>query len=126
KQIASLGAHVFNVSFAHLMPPDHLRQYLLESYSASSIADQIERPSTTFVVAVEDAAVVGFVQLTQHTSEACINDVESKIQMQRLYVSEKHQGLGFGKELMARAEAEARRMGFKNIWLASWELNVKA
>lgn len=64
-------------------------------------------------------------QLTQNMSEACIDDIDNKIQLQRLYVSEKRQGLGIGRELMARAEMEAHKMGIKNLWLASWELNVE-
>ncbi|KAJ6118908.1 acyl-CoA N-acyltransferase [Penicillium samsonianum] len=52
--------------------------------------------------------------------------MENKIQLQRLYVSESCQGLGIGKHLLARAEKEARGMGGKNIWLASWKPNLKA
>lgn len=126
QEIASLGAHVFTISFAHLMPEKDLQNYLLETYSTSNIAAELKSPSTTFVVAVEDNALVGFMQLTQNTSEDCINDVENKIQLQRLYVSEKRQGRGIGRELMTRAEAEAHKLGIKNIWLASWELNVEA
>lgn len=129
KAISSLGAHVFTVSFAELMPADDLQKYLLESYSPSSIAALLDRPSTTFVLALEgedNDAIVGFVQLATGTSQACIDDIESKIELQRLYVSEKHQGLGIGKGLMARAEAEARKLGIRHIWLASWELNLKA
>ncbi|RMJ27573.1 hypothetical protein PHISP_01561 [Aspergillus sp. HF37] len=125
-EIASLGAHVFTVSFAHLVPAEGLQTYLAESYSATSIAAELARPSTTFVVAVEHGAIVGFMQLTQDASEACIDHVDSKIQLQRLYISEKRQGLGIGKELMARAETEARRSGIANIWLASWESNHAA
>lgn len=126
KAIASLGTHVFNTSFAHLMPATDLQKYLLEAYSTSSIAAALKCPSTTFVVALKDNVIVAFMQLTQGASEACIDTVESKIQLQRLYVSETCQGLGIGKELMARAEMEARKRGIKNIWLASWEMNPKA
>lgn len=126
KAIASLGAHVFAISFAQSLPVKDLQKYLLESYSTSSIAAELKRPSITFVVAIKDDALVGFMQLTQGTSDACIDNVQSKIQLQRLYVSEKCQGLGIGKELMARAETEAHQRGIKNIWLASWELNPKA
>ncbi|OJJ86413.1 GNAT family N-acetyltransferase [Aspergillus glaucus CBS 516.65] len=124
--IASLGAHVFTISFAQLLPVKDLQKYLLESYSTSSIAAKLKHPSTTFVVAIYDDTLVGFMQLTQGTSEACIDDVKSKIQLQRLYVSEKCQGLGIGMRLMEKAEIEAHKMGIKNIWLASWESNPKA
>lgn len=126
KAIASLGTHVFTISFANLLPVENLQKYLLESYSTSSIAAELRRPSSTFVVAIYDDTLVGFMQLTHGTSEACIDHVESKIQLQRLYVSGKCQGMGIGKGLMAQAEVEAHKMGIKNIWLASWEYNPKA
>ena len=124
--IASLGAHVFAFSFAHMMPKEDLRKYLAETYSTSSITAELRHPSTIFVVAIKDDTIVGFLQLSQDTSEACIDKVVSKIQLQRLYVSEKIQGLGVGKQLMAKAEREARNLGISNIWLASWELNPRA
>lgn len=124
--IALLGAHVFTISFAQLLPVKDLQKYLLESYSTSSIAAEMEHLSTTFVVAIYDDNLVGFMQLTQGTSETCIDDVKSKIQLQRLYVSEKCQGMGIGMQLMEKAEIEAHKMGIKNIWLASWESNPKA
>lgn len=124
--IALLGAHVFTISFAQLLPAKDLQKYLLESYSTSSIAAKLEHPSSTFVVAIYDDNLVGFMQLTQGASETCIDDVKSKIQLQRLYVSEKCQGMGIGTRLMKKAEIEAHKMGIKNIWLATWESNPKA
>lgn len=124
--ISELGAGVFRAAFAPLMPPDDLSTYLSESYSPASIATDLKDPSVTFVVAIRYDAMVGFLQLRHGTSTGCIDGVEKKIQLQRLYVHESCQGLGIGKYLLARAEKEARSMGFQNIWLASWKPNVKA
>lgn len=124
--IATLGAHVFTHSFAHLMPADDLQKYLLSTYSPSNISTELQRPSTTFIAAIQNDSLVAFMQLTQNTSEPCIDHLKSKIQLHRLYVSEKCQGLGIGKELMNRAEEEARKLGIENLWLASWERNLRA
>lgn len=124
EEIASLGAHVFYVSFSKLMPAEDLRIYLHETYSAANISAELESALNVFIVALEKGRIVGFLQLTLNASEPCIDHVESKIQLNRLYVSDEHQGLGIGKNLMARAEREAKNMGMKNIWLASWEKNT--
>ncbi|KAA8916560.1 hypothetical protein TRICI_001286 [Trichomonascus ciferrii] len=123
--IASLGAHVFYVSFSKLMPAEDLRLYLRETYSIANISVELEDPLNVFIVAVKNNHIVGFAQLTLNASEPCIDHVESKIQLNRLYVSDNHQGLGIGKALMIKAENEARKRGIENIWLASWEKNTE-
>lgn len=122
--IASLGAHVFYVSFSKLMPAEDLQRYLRETYSAASISAELESPLNVFIVAVKNDRIVGFLQLTLNASEPCIDHIEDKIQLNRIYVSDEHQGLGIGKQLMARAENEAKNLGMKSIWLASWEKNT--
>jgi diamine N-acetyltransferase len=124
--IASLGRHIFFHSFSHLMPKEDLSKYLDESYSVSSITENFTCSGTTFVIAEQGDNVVAFMQLTEGSSQKCIDHIDSKIAMQRLYVSERYQGLGIGKKLMLMAEDLARSRGIKNIWLASWELNPKA
>ncbi|CAI6099214.1 unnamed protein product [Clonostachys chloroleuca] len=125
-EISTLGSRVFAHSFSALMPSEDLNIYLSQSYSATSIAAELEDPAVTFIVATEGSAILGFAQLRRDSSERCIDNLDNKIQLQRLYVSEKHQGLGLGKQLLLKAEEEAALMGFKNIWLASWELNPNA
>lgn len=65
-------------------------------------------------------------QLRKGTSESCVDDIESKIQLQRLYISVNSQGLGIGRCLLDRAESEARSMGIGNVWVAVWDRNPKA
>ncbi|CAG9936376.1 unnamed protein product [Clonostachys rosea f. rosea IK726] len=124
--ISALGSRVFTHSFSALMPSEDLKIYLSQSYSATSIAAELDDPAVTFIVATEGDAILGFAQLKRDSSERCIDNLDNKIQLQRLYVSERHQGLGIGKQLLLKAEEEAALMGFKNIWLASWELNPNA
>ncbi|KAE8382435.1 acyl-CoA N-acyltransferase [Aspergillus bertholletiae] len=124
--ISELGARVFRASFASLLPHDDLSAYLRESYAPTSIAADLQDPIVTFVVAVRDGVIVGFLQLRCGASTSCIEGVENKVQLQRLYVSESCQGLGIGKHLLARAEQESRGMDAGSIWLASWKPNAKA
>jgi ribosomal protein S18 acetylase RimI-like enzyme len=125
ESIASLGARVFTHSFASLMPESDLRKYLSDAFSISSIAADLKDPTMTFIVATKGSSVVGFLQLTAGTSEACIDDLIRKIQLQRLYVSSDLQGKGTGRKLMDMAEEEAKSRGVEYLWLASWEANPR-
>ncbi|OAQ68578.1 acetyltransferase (GNAT) family domain-containing protein [Pochonia chlamydosporia 170] len=124
--ISALGTRVFTHSFSSLMPQDDLATYLSTSYSVPSIIKDLENPSMSFIVATKNDELVGFIQLTRGTSEPCIDHLDHKIQLQRLYVSEKCQDLGIGRILMTQAESEAVDLGFRHMWLASWERNPRA
>jgi ribosomal protein S18 acetylase RimI-like enzyme len=74
----------------------------------------------------DDDEVIGFTQLTEGTTEPCISHLRSSVELQRLYVSTAHHGLGVGKFLVREIEALARSLGYKSLWLGVWEGNFKA
>ncbi|KEF57961.1 uncharacterized protein A1O9_05883 [Exophiala aquamarina CBS 119918] len=125
--IANLGAHVFSTTFGHSVPAHELQAYLDESYSATAIRQDVGHPNKNMIVATTpDNAIVGFALLTRGTSEPCIDYIDNKVELQRIYVHLDHHGLGIGKALVGRIEDMAREQGFKHIWLGVWEENLKA
>lgn len=136
-QVIQLGSHVFNLSFGHSLEPQDLQAYLDEAYTQDAIADEIADPKKDLLVATIPATpredldasrekVVGFVLLTRGSSDPCIDNLESKIELQRLYVHADHQGSGIGKLLTKRVEEMAREERYEHMWLGVWEENFKA
>ncbi|TVY62920.1 Spermidine/spermine N(1)-acetyltransferase [Lachnellula suecica] len=130
-QISRLGHSVFTTAFGHAIPAADLASYLASTYSASALAGDIANPNITTVVACsngeEDGGeVVAFAQLTEGTMEKCVEDCESPVELQRLYVLGEWAGKGIGKMLMERMVEIARQKGKKTLWLGVWEENVKA
>lgn len=127
--IAELGSRVFTNTFGYSMPLEDLNTYLEESYNVAAISRELGNDHMRWLVACKDNdenAVIGFVQLTQGTSEPCVTHLENLIELGRLYVTEEFQGRGVAKMLIQRIEDVARAMGFRNIWLGVWESNLKA
>lgn len=125
--IANLGAHVFSATFGHSVPAHELQAYLDESYSTTAINNDVGNPNKNMIVATTpDNTIVGFALLTRGTSEPCIDQIENKVELQRIYVHPDYHGLGIGKVLAVRVEDMAREQGFKHIWLGVWEENLKA
>ncbi|TKA67683.1 hypothetical protein B0A49_11779 [Cryomyces minteri] len=125
--IATLGAHIFAVTFGHSVPASELQSYLLEFYSEAATSKDVEDPLKDLVVAVDEAEViVGFALLTRGTSEPCIANLENAIELQRVYVDPMCAGQGVGRMLIGRLEEMARERDFKHIWLGVWEENIKA
>jgi ribosomal protein S18 acetylase RimI-like enzyme len=125
--IAQLGATTFASSFGYSLPASDLQAYLETAYSLSAIAKDLENPLIDIIVACDsNDHVIGFVQLTQGTIEPCLADVESPIELQRLYVDERHHGGGVGRALENEVERIAQKRGFRTLWLGVWEENSKA
>lgn len=125
--VAALGSHVFAVTFGHSLPSRDLNEYLEESYSVAAITKDIADPNCDMIVATSpEGAIIGFAQLTRGTSEPCIADLQSKIELQRLYVHPSHHGKGIGNILANKLEEMAREQGFAHMWLGVWEENYKA
>lgn len=126
--IASLGSRVFSTTFGFSIPASDLKAYLDEAYSISAIEDDIRSASTQLIVACAgpDEKVIGFAQLTEFTTEPCIADLESVVELQRLYVEPEYHGSGVGKTLTKEVEAMARDQGYRIIWVGVWEGNFKA
>ncbi|KIX09836.1 uncharacterized protein Z518_00917 [Rhinocladiella mackenziei CBS 650.93] len=126
--IASLGAHVFSTSFGFSIPTPDLNAYLDEAYSISAIEEDIRSRSKHLVVACSssDGRVMGFAQLTEGTTEPCIEDLDNVVELQRLYVDRDFHGSGVGKALTREIERLAREKGYRIMWLGVWEGNFKA
>ena len=125
--VAKLGANVFSATFGHTVTQEQLDRYLNESYSVEAIVKDIQDAQKDLVVATStDGTVLGFALLTRGSSEPCVDDLEDKVELQRIYIDTKAHGLGIGKKLIIRLEDMAREQGFKHMWLGVWEENHKA
>ena len=125
--IAHLGATTFASSFGFSLSASDLQAYLQTAYSISAITKDLKSPLIDIIVACDsNDHVIGFVQLTQGTTEPCLADVESPVELQRLYVDERHHGGGVGRALENEVERIARERGFRTLWLGVWEENFKA
>ncbi|KAJ9143239.1 hypothetical protein NKR19_g6919 [Coniochaeta hoffmannii] len=131
-QVATLGAHVFSVTFGHTVTPQQLQDYLDESYSIKAVAKDIIDPSKDMVVAAMQegdgvTVIVGFALLTRGSSEPCVAHLGSAtVELQRLYVHPDCHGQGVGQRLAMELEDMARSQGFAYMWLGVWEDNHKA
>lgn len=126
--IAELGASVFSTTFGFSIPTKDLAAYLNEAYSITALQEDILSSKKHVIVACEpaDGHVIGFAQLTEGTSEPCIEDLANIVELQRLYVHADYHGLGLGKALTQWTEKIALDKGYQTMWLGVWEGNFQA
>lgn len=125
--IAALGRESFTTSFGHSVTPAQLAKFLGENYTTELIhADLVDPNKTTFVATNEVNEILGFSVLTRGSFEPCLAHLQSTVELQRLYVLPRAQGLGVGSRLMKAADDMAVKERFEHIWLGVWEHNLNA
>ncbi|KAF5986305.1 gnat family protein acetyltransferase [Fusarium coicis] len=126
-RIAELGAHVFSITFGHSVEPHELDAFLEESYTETSIVNDLNDPNKDVIMATNsDDGVLGFAYLTRGSSEPCVENMEKTVELQRIYVHPDSDGAGVGKALEKAIESMAKEQGFKSLWLGVWEENPRA
>ncbi|KAK7428123.1 hypothetical protein QQZ08_005362 [Neonectria magnoliae] len=125
--IAKLGAHVFTTTFGHSVPPHELQAFLDNEYTTAAIIKDIEDENKDIIVATSpEGDILGFSYLTTGSFEPCVDHIENKVELQRIYVHPSGHGKGVGRLLSSTIDEMAKRKGFKNIWLGVWEENARA
>ncbi|HYY58330.1 MAG TPA: GNAT family N-acetyltransferase, partial [Pyrinomonadaceae bacterium] len=82
-------------------------------------------PRSTFLIAEVDGVAVGYAKLHCGAAPDVVTD-ERPIELVRLYVSREWLGRGLGEALMRECVDEARRKGYRTLWLGVWEHNDRA
>ncbi|KAF5012367.1 hypothetical protein FDECE_1594 [Fusarium decemcellulare] len=127
ERIATLGAHVFALTFGHSVEPHELEDFLEESYTQSAIIKDIQDENKDVIIATDAGDhILGFAYLTRGSSEPCVEKMEKIVELQRIYVDPSAHGSGVGRALERSIENMAREQGFKNLWLGVWEENTRA
>lgn len=128
KAIADLGSSVFSTTFGFSIPAKDLAVYLDEAYSIPAVQEDILSPKKHVIVACDSTnnQIIGFAQLTEGTSEPCIDDLANIVELQRLYVHADYHGQGLGRALTQLSETMALEKGYQTMWLGVWEGNFQA
>lgn len=127
EQVALLGAQVFTSTYGDSVVAEDLQVYLDKNYSSTAVLADIQGANKTILVASDaHGKIVGYVYLVEGASEACIADVTSKMELERLYVLPSAHGRGVGRLLAREAEALGRKLGVTHMWLGVWEHNARA
>ena len=123
--LAELGARTFSETFAVDNSPEDMAVYLTSSFGREHQAEELADPESTFQIAEIDGVAVGYSMLRSGNVLSGITDA-TPIELVRLYVSREWLGRGVGAALMQACITDARRRGYRTLWLGVWEHNQRA
>ena len=119
--LAELGRETFVATFAHLYPPEDLRDFIAETYTPEAFAAAIEDPAHALWLTQTDGRAIGYVQ-----AGPCAlphPDVTPECgEVKRLYVRREHQHAGHGAALFQAALDWLARPG-RVLWIGVWSNN---
>lgn len=123
--LAELGARTFADTYAHALDHADLGDYVAETYAEAVIAEALNRPGVTYLVATVLGQVAGFAKLVIGSTEAGI-EASRPAEVNQLYVVEEMHGRGLGRALLSACVDQARGGGCDVVWLGVWEANPRA
>jgi ribosomal protein S18 acetylase RimI-like enzyme len=123
--IANIGARTFEASFRADNRLEDMERYLSLSFSKAHIAAQLADPSSIFLLAYEECKAVGYVMLRASKKPISVTGTKP-VELVRFYVEEEIIGKGYGSALMNSCLEEAKKNGYRTIWLGVWEKNLRA
>jgi GNAT superfamily N-acetyltransferase len=123
--LSRLGARTFEETFAVDNTAEDMAAYLASNFNLAQQTEELSDHSSIFLIAEADGAAAGYAKLHAGEPAERIEGTEP-IELVRLYVSHTWLGSGVGAALMRACLDEARRAGYKSIWLGVWERNARA
>jgi ribosomal protein S18 acetylase RimI-like enzyme len=123
--VAQIGAETFRAEFGPHHTPEDMEEYLADNFNNEVILSLIEDVSHHFLLGYEGEKVIAYAMFREGTPPDFVSG-SSPIELVRFYVIPEVIGLGYGSALMQACIEEARRMGHKSIWLATWQENKRA
>ena len=123
--LARLAKQTFRETFAHDNTEEQLQEYFEEVYSLRTLSTELENPDSETYFIMREEEIAGYLKVNWGSAQT-ERELEDAFEIQRLYVLQKFQGFGLGKQLFEFALELAENNGFSWAWLGVWEGNLKA
>jgi ribosomal protein S18 acetylase RimI-like enzyme len=123
--VAEIGRSTFYESWIHMHAEEDMQLYLAEAFVPEKIKKDLENPVNTFMLAYYLNELIAYAKLRTDRTYPQLNN-EPAIEMERIYVMHKYQGMKAGKALMDKSLEIARQKNYKWMWLGVNQENNKA
>lgn len=119
----------FSQTFGHALSESDLAGAIAGPLSPESLHKQLCDPDSHFLIATAmpeegEESIAGVI----HTSNAAPHpslQLSEPVYLRKLYVDSAHHGTGLAGRLLVAAEEEAKKQGYKSIWLGVWDHNTR-
>ena len=124
-QLQDITRDTFIKAFAHQNKPSDIELYVAEAFAIDQIQSEFDNPNSYHFFAENDSEIIGFVKLNLGSSQTEM-PFSNSLEIQRIYVIAKYQGLKIGEQLLQFIIDFAKKKKMDSIWLGVWDKNVRA
>lgn len=125
QKLQEISIETFNDTFKDQNSPDNMKAYLDRAFNSKQLEKELSHISSEFYFILYNEELAGYVKVN-------INDAQSEemgddsLEIERIYIRQKFQGKGLGKQLFNKALQIATSQNKKMVWLGVWEKNENA
>lgn len=123
--LRDLGIITYYETFGPKNTQEDMEIYTRNAYDVRRLRKELADPNSEYYFLYANGSLAGYIKLNEAPSQSDINDPDS-LEVQRIYVSGRFQGMGLGRYLLNTAISMARERKKKYLWLGAWEHNEKA
>ena len=125
EQLQVISYETFDETFRHQNSPENMKAYLEKAFTLQQLEKEWVNDSSRFFFLYHDDELAGYlkVNVDEAQSEAMGEDA---LEIERIYIRNKHQKRGLGKMLFNKALEVALDLGKQKVWLGVWEKNENA
>jgi ribosomal protein S18 acetylase RimI-like enzyme len=127
QQLAGLGVTLFRQAYGATHPEPTLSEYVARSFALPRVAQTLEDPASTILVASTNGSLIGYAELHEGPPTAPTTVLArplpggAPMEIVRFYVDQAWHGRGVAQDLMHACEERARGRSCDAIWLQAWQ-----
>jgi len=123
--LKDLSTSTFIESYFAYNTPENMRKYMGQYFSLANLQKELADPNNHFAIAYINDAPVGYIKMSINSKPTELGSAKA-IEIERIYVAQKHQGKNIGASLMTYCINYAIANQYDTLWLGVWEHNSKA
>jgi diamine N-acetyltransferase len=123
--IAEISRRTFYETFAAQNSKENMDMHMAQYYATEIIQAELHDPFCMFLLAYDGDQLAGYAKMNEHVKEES-KDLDSPIEIERIYSIKEMIGKGVGKKLMEKCLTIANEKNKKTVWLGVWETNYRA
>ncbi|TDS18716.1 ribosomal protein S18 acetylase RimI-like enzyme [Maribacter caenipelagi] len=125
EQLRSISEQTFVTAFAKDNDPEDFKIYIKKAFALETIKAELLNPNSDFYCVYSKNEIVGYFKLNVKDAQSELKQDDS-IELERIYVLHKHQGLGLGEQFLHHIKTIAQERNKKTLWLGVWQENKRA
>ena len=123
--LRAISVQTFTETFAHQNSESDMQKYVTEKLSIEQLSKELNTKGSSFYFLKLSSAIIGYFKLNTGEAQTELKNNIS-LEIERIYVKQEFHGKQFGQLLLDKAIEIAKEHHYQYIWLAVWELNLKA